>query len=81
MTSDSRIPLESPNLMASSDIDATRGSLVRSASTITPLTLLSRVTGYLRDKVIAATLGAGTRTDAFFAAQNASIRSNSTAET
>ena len=35
---------------------------------ITPLTLLSRLTGYLRDKVIAVTLGAGTRSDAFFVA-------------
>ena len=68
MTSESRIPLESAKLMSSSDIDETRGSLVRSASTITPLTLLSRITGYLRDKVIAATLGAGMRTDAFFVA-------------
>lgn len=50
------------------EIDETRGRLVRSASTITPLTLLSRVTGYLRDKVIAVTLGAGMRSDAFFVA-------------
>src|SRR6266851_874158 len=50
------------------EIDDTRGRLVRSASVITPLTLLSRVTGYLRDRVIAATLGAGTRSDAFFVA-------------
>ncbi len=54
--------------MTSSEIEATRGRLVRSASLITPLTLVSRVTGYLRDKVIAATLGAGMRTDAFFVA-------------
>jgi putative peptidoglycan lipid II flippase len=54
--------------MTSEEIERTRGHLVRSASTITPLTLLSRVTGYLRDKVIAATLGAGLRTDAFFVA-------------
>jgi putative peptidoglycan lipid II flippase len=54
--------------MTSEEIERTRGHLVRSASTITPLTLVSRVTGYLRDKVIAATLGAGLRTDAFFVA-------------
>ncbi len=50
------------------DVDEVRGRLVRSASTITPLTLVSRVTGYVRDKVIAVVLGAGTRTDAFFVA-------------
>ena len=54
--------------MTAGEIDDTRGRLVRSASVITPLTLLSRVTGYLRDRVIAATLGAGTRSDAFFVA-------------
>ena len=54
--------------MTQNEIDETRGRLVRSASTITPLTLVSRVTGYLRDKVIAVTLGAGLRTDAFFVA-------------
>jgi hypothetical protein len=54
--------------MPQNEIDETRGHLVRSASTITPLTLLSRVTGYLRDKVIAVTLGAGLRSDAFFVA-------------
>jgi putative peptidoglycan lipid II flippase len=60
--------LEFVNRMPDNEIDETRGRLVRSASAITPLTLLSRVTGYLRDKVIAATLGAGMRTDAFFVA-------------
>lgn len=54
--------------MTASDIEETRGRLVRSASVITPLTLLSRITGYLRDKIIALTLGAGTRSDAFFVA-------------
>src|SRR6058998_3220917 len=48
--------------------DEVRHRLVRSASVITPLTLTSRVTGYVRDKVIALTLGAGTRSDAFFVA-------------
>jgi putative peptidoglycan lipid II flippase len=54
--------------MSSSEAAETRGRLVRSASAITPLTLLSRLTGYFRDKVIALTLGAGVRTDAFFVA-------------
>src|SRR5215831_11766471 len=49
-------------------IDEARGRLVRSASIITPLTLTSRVTGYIRDKIIAVTLGAGMRSDAFFVA-------------
>ncbi len=60
--------LESSQGMPGNDTDEARGRLVRSASTITPLTLLSRVTGYLRDKVIAVTLGAGMRSDAFFVA-------------
>jgi len=54
--------------MAASDADDTRHRLVRSASVITPLTLLSRVTGYIRDKAIAVILGAGARSDAFFVA-------------
>jgi putative peptidoglycan lipid II flippase len=54
--------------MAATDADDTRARLVRSASVITPLTLLSRVTGYIRDKAIAVTLGAGARSDAFFVA-------------
>jgi len=62
------VRLESGKRMPSNDLDDARGRLVRSASTITPLTLLSRVTGYLRDKVIALTLGAGMRSDAFFVA-------------
>ncbi len=54
--------------MTSSEAEDTQGRLVRSASIITPLTLVSRITGYLRDKVIALSLGAGTRSDAFFVA-------------
>ncbi|HEX4439440.1 MAG TPA: murein biosynthesis integral membrane protein MurJ [Thermoanaerobaculia bacterium] len=54
--------------MSSPEIEESRGQVVRSASTITPLTLLSRVTGYVRDKAVAVTLGAGLRTDAFFVA-------------
>jgi putative peptidoglycan lipid II flippase len=54
--------------MSSADIDETRGRLVRSASAITPLTLLSRVTGYLREKIVALFFGATARTDAFIVA-------------
>ncbi|HKA35480.1 MAG TPA: murein biosynthesis integral membrane protein MurJ [Thermoanaerobaculia bacterium] len=54
--------------MAATDADLSRSRLVRSASIITPLTLTSRVTGYIRDKIIAVTLGAGMRSDAFFVA-------------
>src|SRR5262245_66536414 len=60
--------LESHHSMAASDADLVRSRLVRSASIITPLTLASRVTGYLRDKIIALTLGAGARSDAFIVA-------------
>ena len=54
--------------MAEHDIDEARGRLVRSASAITPLTLLSRITGYLREKVVALFFGATARTDAFIVA-------------
>ena len=48
--------------------DHPHGQLVRSASAITPLTLVSRVTGYLREKVVALLFGASARTDAFIVA-------------
>src|ERR1700758_5789145 len=54
--------------MAAIDTDEVRGRLVRSASAITPLTLLSRITGYLREKVVALLFGASARTDAFIVA-------------
>ncbi len=54
--------------MSSESSQETRGRIVRSASVITPLTLLSRITGYVRDKAIALLLGAGTRSDAFLVA-------------
>ena len=54
--------------MTTTEADLVRSRLVRSASIITPLTLASRVTGYLRDKIIALTLGAGERSDAFIVA-------------
>jgi putative peptidoglycan lipid II flippase len=48
--------------------DEARGKLVRSASIITVLTLASRLTGYARDRVIAALFGAGAATDVFYTA-------------
>ncbi|HEX9305826.1 MAG TPA: murein biosynthesis integral membrane protein MurJ [Thermoanaerobaculia bacterium] len=45
-----------------------RGRLVRSASVITLLTLASRLTGYARDKTIAAFFGASAASDVFYTA-------------
>jgi putative peptidoglycan lipid II flippase len=45
-----------------------RGRLVRSASVITLLTLASRLTGYARDRTIAAVFGAGAASDVFYTA-------------
>lgn len=45
-----------------------RGRLVRSASVITLLTLVSRLTGYARDRVIAALFGASAASDVFYTA-------------
>jgi putative peptidoglycan lipid II flippase len=45
-----------------------RGRLVRSASVITLLTLASRLTGYARDRVIAALFGASAASDVFYTA-------------
>jgi len=45
-----------------------RGRLVRSASLMTVMTLLSRVTGYLRNMAIAAFFGAGRASDVFWVA-------------
>ncbi|MFT5176642.1 MAG: putative peptidoglycan lipid II flippase [Gammaproteobacteria bacterium] len=43
-------------------------SLLRSTSTVGANTLLSRILGFVRDVVIAATFGAGSQADAFFVA-------------
>lgn len=43
-------------------------SLLRSIATVSGFTLLSRVTGFLRDILVAGILGAGTVSDAFFVA-------------
>jgi putative peptidoglycan lipid II flippase len=51
-----------------SSTDEARRRVVRSASAITPLTLLSRLSGYARDKAFAHVLGASTRMDAFLVA-------------
>jgi putative peptidoglycan lipid II flippase len=61
-------PLQFVNSMSSAQTDETHGRLVRSASAITPLTLLSRLTGYLREKIVALFFGASARTDAFIVA-------------
>ena len=60
--------VQSAIVMASSPTEETHGRLVRSASAITPLTLLSRVTGYLREKIVALLFGTSARTDAFIVA-------------
>ena len=43
-------------------------NLLRAAATISGLTLVSRITGLIRETLIAATFGAGPMTDAFFVA-------------
>ena len=43
-------------------------SLVRAFATVSGLTLVSRLLGYGRDVLIAAALGAGVTSDAFFVA-------------
>ena len=54
--------------MPLSDTDESRRRVVRSASSITPLTLLSRLSGYARDKAFAHVLGTSARMDAFLVA-------------
>ncbi len=60
--------LQSARVTARSEVDEARRRVVRSASAITPLTLLSRLSGYARDKAFAHVLGASARMDAFFVA-------------
>ena len=43
-------------------------SLIRAAATVGSFTMMSRITGFLRDMLIAAMLGAGPVADAFFVA-------------
>lgn len=54
--------------MTASETEEARRRVVRSASAITPLTLLSRLSGYARDKAFAHVLGASARMDAFLVA-------------
>ena len=54
--------------MAATETDEARRRVVRSASAITPLTLLSRLSGYARDKALAHVLGTSARMDAFLVA-------------
>ncbi|MCI0410731.1 MAG: hypothetical protein L0191_19585, partial [Acidobacteria bacterium] len=44
------------------------GRIARAAGVVSAATLLSRVLGFVRDMIIARAFGAGTATDAFFAA-------------
>ncbi len=44
------------------------GRIARAAGVVSGATLLSRILGFVRDMIIARTFGAGTATDAFFAA-------------
>ena len=43
-------------------------SLIKSAATISGLTLMSRITGVIRDMLIARYFGASAETDAFYVA-------------
>jgi len=43
-------------------------NLLRALATVSSMTLLSRILGFVRDAVIARTFGAGLYTDAFFVA-------------
>ena len=43
-------------------------NLLKTLATVSSMTLLSRILGFLRDFVIALTFGAGMLTDAFFVA-------------
>lgn len=47
---------------------AKTGKIARAAGVVSGATLLSRVLGFIRDLIIARSFGAGTATDAFFAA-------------
>jgi putative peptidoglycan lipid II flippase len=44
-------------------------SLIRSAATVGGLTMVSRILGFVRDQLIAFTLGTGPVAEAFFVAQ------------
>src|SRR5829696_5683289 len=43
-------------------------NLLRALATVSSMTLLSRILGYVRDAIIARAFGAGAATDAFFVA-------------
>ncbi|HEX9285903.1 MAG TPA: murein biosynthesis integral membrane protein MurJ [Thermoanaerobaculia bacterium] len=62
---DERLPEVTDALLPAEEA---RGKLVRSASVITLLTLASRLTGYARDKTIAAFFGASAASDVFYTA-------------
>ena len=41
-------------------------NLLKAAASVSAMTLLSRISGFIRDWLIAVTFGAGSLTDAFF---------------
>src|SRR5262245_33200403 len=49
-------------------VDCPQSSMIRRIATVGGLTLVSRLTGFVRDVVMAAILGAGPMADAFFVA-------------
>ncbi len=51
-----------------SDNNTNNGSLLRSGTTVSVFTLLSRILGFIRDQIFAITFGSGLYTDAFLAA-------------
>src|SRR5262249_15297439 len=68
--SNARCPLELPGspLSRGRAIDANKATMIERILTVGGYTLLSRITGFLRDIMLAAFLGAGPVADAFFAA-------------
>src|SRR5246500_5979304 len=62
------IPLRLCRKTGERENDRPRESMIRRIATVGGLTLVSRLTGFLRDVVMAAVLGAGPLADAFFVA-------------
>ena len=49
-------------------------NLLRALATVSGMTLLSRILGFVRDFIIARVFGAGMMTDAFFVAFSSEVR-------
>src|ERR1700756_2876012 len=62
------IPLRLCRKTGERENDRPRESMIRRIATVGGLTLVSRLTGFIRDVVMAAVLGAGPIADAFFVA-------------